>query len=275
MTDLVKDKVNPLRNEARTTREMAILNHDLDSIEEAATLLQQAIGLLRPHLPDRNQIPSTIEKTYAQKLYQCLGSLGGTYRDAAELNADPDQQQEYWDLSIQYYDEGYQIEAGMDPRYPDFGFVDSYNLLQRLVVRILREPDCLTHEDRDLGTGLNVPRELEMAEREIRTQLDEASDDSQHNDHNSGHQGSRAGDPWAMADLAQLMIFCGEAQADAWRHFGEKTRSKEAYETNHRAFSALVTSGEKTQPPPSWLPAARDTVRWLADKLNTIYGIEV
>jgi hypothetical protein len=47
------------------------------------------------------------------------------------------------------------------------------------------------------------------------------------------------------------------------------------YETNHRAFAALVKSGERSESPPPWLRAAEDTVAWLAERLETLYAIEV
>ena len=257
--NVVLDKVKELRKSAKSSRDAAVLDRDVGALDDARAEYTRAIGLLRPLVPPRGAEWSDLEREYATRLYQCLGSLGGTWRDAAELEGEAGQKQACWDRSISCYDEGYGVESGSDVRYPDFRFADSYNLLQRLVVRILREPRCLEDGSLDLGKGIDVPQALERAERTVRDQLN----------------GARKNDAWAMADLACLLILRGRSQSDAWRMFAESNRSSEAYETNHRAFAALVKAGEQHERPPAWLPAASETVAWLGERLRTLYAIEV
>jgi hypothetical protein len=266
LTDVL-ETVKDRREDAKEARDAAILDHDLEALADARLFLQEAIDLLKQFIPAREAEPSDTEKTYAQRLYQCLGSLGGTWRDAAELESDLEKKRLYWDKSIACYDEGYRIESGTHEGYPDFGFADSYNLLQRLVVRILREPRCLTDGNEELGKGLNVPEELARVELKIKDQLAEPDGFSQ--------RGSRKGDAWAMADLAEVLIFRGQSCATAWREFAKHNRSSEAYGTNYRAFTALINAAAQSKLPPLWLPAAKETVLWLAERLKTLYDIEV
>jgi hypothetical protein len=261
MTDVL-ETVKNLRKAARAARDAAVLDHDLEALDDARSHYQEAIDLLTPLIPARDTKWGETDKEHAQRLYQCLGSLGGTWRDAAEVEPDIQKKRSNWDKSITCYDAGYKIESGTNERYPDFKFYDSYNLLQRLVVRILREPRCLTNGEKDLGRGLNVPKELDKAESIIKGQLAEPD-------------GPRKGDAWGMADLAELLILRGQNRETAWHKFAERNRSIEAYETNHRAFTALVKVAEQAKLPPPWLPGAKDTVLWLAERLKTLYGIEL
>jgi hypothetical protein len=255
----VLEAVKDLRKLAKSSRDAAVLDQDPIALEHARSQLEKAIALLQPVVPRKGAAWNDADKKHAQRLYECMGSLGGTWRDAADLEADDEKKRSHWDHSIEYYDEGYRIESGTHEDYPDFEFHDSYNLLQRLVVRVLREPRCLRDGDTQLGRDLNVPAELARAERIINDQL----------------RGPRKDDAWAMADLAMLLILGGQSRDRAWQKFAEDNRSSEAYEANHRAFAALVKSGEQGEPQPEWLPAAKETVIWLAAKLQTLYGIEV
>jgi hypothetical protein len=258
MTDVLQE-VKRLRASAKSLRDAAVLDGDVITLKDARAELEKAVELLRPVVPVRGSQWPDADKEYGLRLYQCLGSLGGTWRDGAELALDDGAKNECWHQSVKYYDEGHAIESGTHDRYADFGFVDSYNLLQRLVVRVLRAPRCLDNPSTELGHGLNVPQELATAERIVNEQL----------------EGPRRNDAWAMADLALLLILRGHTREQAWRKFAESNRSNEAYESNHRAFAALVKSGEKHEEPPRWLLAARETMAWLAERLKTLYGIEV
>jgi hypothetical protein len=261
MTDVLKE-VKGLRTSATSLRDAAVLDGNALALEDARAELEKAVALLRPLVPVRGSQWSDADKEYGLKLYQCLGSLGGTWRDLAELAVEDVAKNDCWDQSMKYYDEGHAIESGTHDRYANFGFVDSYNLLQRLVVRVLRAPRCLESQSTELGHGLNVPQELAAAERIVNEQLAEPD-------------GARKNDAWAMADLALLLILRGHTREEAWRKFAESNRSSQAYESNHRAFAALVKSGEKHEDSPRWLTAARETVAWLAERLKTLYGIEV
>jgi hypothetical protein len=258
MTDVLQ-QVKRLRTSAKSLRDAAVLDADARALEDARAELEQAVALLRPVVPGRGSQVSDGDKEFAMRLYQCLGSIGGTWRDSAELALDDVAKNQCWRQSVQYYDEGYAIESGTHDKYANFAFVDSYNLLQRLVVRVLRTPRSLDDPSSEIVHGLNVPQELAKAERIVNQQL----------------HGPRENDAWAMADLALLLILRGHTREEAWREFAETNRSQEAYESNYRAFAALVKSGEKHEAPPRWLPAAKDTVTWLAERLNTLYGIEV
>jgi len=260
--DSVEKEVQGYRKAAKAKRDKAIRNNDPTVLPDARSDLQNAITLLEPLIPARGSKFGDTDEKYTKLLYQCLGSMGGTWRDEAELESDGEQKGLCWDQSVSYYDEGYKIESGNDDRYPDFKFCDSYNLLQRLVARVLRDFRCLTDGDTKLGKGLNVPEELARAEREISDQVAEPS-------------GPRKKDPWAWADYAEVLILRGKNHEAAWEKFIKGILSIEAYEANHRAYTSLVRAAEQAEPPPSWLPAARETVRQLSEKLKSLYEIKV
>ena len=95
--------------------------------------------------------------------------------------------------AIEAYDAGYQIEQ---ERLERCDSPDSYNLLQRLVVRILRNAASLDDSSTDAGSGLDVPDQLRRARDEIDRQI-----------------GAGRRDSWAKADLVLAEFLCkGDAE---------------------------------------------------------------
>jgi hypothetical protein len=149
------------RKEAERLIQLAIDNH-----QTAVSLLAREVRAIRRQ-PDEAGYCDTLEA-----LSQSHGSLGGTWRDAWRLGL----KEGAIEKAIDAYDAGYEVEQ--QRLGPPCEALDSYNLLQRLVVRILRHPSCLDDRDTDAGSGLNVPEQLEQARDEIKRQIDAGRTDS-------------------------------------------------------------------------------------------------
>ena len=160
----------------------------------ALSSLQDAIAIARDALAQSTV--AEYRKQLAAELSDCFGLVGGIQRRWADESSGGDDRAAHLVASIRAYDEGFGIES--DPQY---GIVNSYNLVNRLVVRILLVPAALGAPDPLVVApeiaSLNLTHELEQASTTIRQQL----------------VGPRRGDYWAMADLALIEILLGRASA--------------------------------------------------------------
>jgi hypothetical protein len=124
------------------------------------------------------------EKEVAAMLAECNGSLGGIHRFSKEFRD-----------AIRAYDKGYHYES--NTRY---GIVNSYNLTQRLITRVLLRPERYAKQRWKVEQAI-FPEALQLAEAEVLGQLN----------------GRREGDPWAMADLAMLrLLLASPEESAAW-----------------------------------------------------------
>ena len=250
-TEQILKKVERLRRSANRKREV----NSKEGVEESKSLLNKAVETLESGITAEQTDDE--KRVLAQRLYQCYGSLGGTWRDSA-LVAPKSERNQILDHSIRFYDKGFLIESGK--QFPGLKFADSFNLVQRLVVRVLKIPQSLQTDYEGTVEGLNVIQEIKAAEEKVIEQL----------------SNERRDDPWAMADLAQLRILQGEQDyKTAWREFAEEIRDDYVYESNYRAWKTLhdlfLFSGQSLER----LPAVNDTIDWLKDRLKSIYEIEV
>lgn len=139
-----------------------------------------------------------------EALSQSYGSLGGTWRDAGDRPR-----------AIDLYDRGNAYE---EERRRNCAARDTYNMLQRLIVRLLTEPALI--ERADFVADLNAVRE------EIERQVGAGRDDS-----------------WALADLALARFLCG-VEADAAIADLERRKAEATfYESAYNAIAALLDEG--------------------------------
>ena len=168
------EKATTLRNNAQDSRRSA--RKETGSAEreqlfdEAAADFQHAIADLERGLRSvrrQQEGYNTNVCSILEALSQSYGSLGGTWRDAGDL-----------DKAMTFYDRGndYEVE-----RRENCGAKDTYNMLQRLIIRILRKPALI--ENADLLAEIDDVRA--EIERQDRT------------------------DSWALADLALAQFLCG------------------------------------------------------------------
>jgi tetratricopeptide (TPR) repeat protein len=152
------DRAKSLRSAARE----CVASQDL---KKAVGLLDEAITTLRSALESDG--PSAA--LYAA-LAECLGMRGGILRRLGEL-----------DDAVASYGEGRRFEQD-----EEFGKDDSYNLVNALVIPLLKAPRLL---DAD-GVRNELARAIRLLRRQVR--------------------GSRNSDYWAQADLARCLLLAGE-----------------------------------------------------------------
>jgi hypothetical protein len=145
-----------------------------------------------------------------------MGSLGGTYRDKKEYKH-----------ALKAYEDGNEVE---ETRRREDGHLDSYNLVQRLVVELLGGQSRLEQPD--------FQRKLEEARVELERQYD---------------LGRR--DAWALADAILVRFLQGEPTEDILSDLDERklkdilsdleSRKLEAsfYESTNEVVVALINEG--------------------------------
>jgi hypothetical protein len=99
----------------------------------------------------------------ALELADCWGMLGGLERRwALDSASDRAQRIEHLQRSIEAHDNGYEYEKGSLSRGTGI-----YNKLNRLLVRLLRDPELLTPDEKAAERTMNVRTELEEVAREL------------------------------------------------------------------------------------------------------------
>jgi len=147
--------------------------------------LEEAVQLLRQDWPDaatrhRNVLASELADSY--------GMLGGIHRrwGLSQMGAD---RQHHLKESTANYDQGFLYEKSLDA-----SDASTYNRINRLVSRVLQDPNVLLADD---PTGLDVKHELEQAEEIVIEQLESV----------------RRKDPWAHCDLGVIHLLLGRPGA--------------------------------------------------------------
>jgi hypothetical protein len=175
------DEISDLKTQAKNRR-------DLKRYERAVSILNEAIGLA-----ERSLEIQELRRRLAEELADCYGLLGGVQRRWA---LDPNYRDEralHLRESIRAYDNAWKYESG------DYGVVNSYGMLNRLISRLLYDKDSLfvdavTSFGNDVAP-LNVRAKLEKAREAIEAQLVQA----------------RRDDCWAAADFALVTVLLEKA----------------------------------------------------------------
>jgi hypothetical protein len=169
--ETVVDQIRKLKTQAKNRR-------DLRRYDAAVRILQDAIGVA-----ERSLSNSELRTQMAEELADCNGLLGGVQRRWA-LESDGDARDARLRDSIRAYDAAWKFESG------DYGVVNSYGMVNRLVSRLLLLPKSLFTEDvTDFGPGIE---QLAM-----RVHLKDALDRIE-----AQLSRPRRDDYWAAADLA-------------------------------------------------------------------------
>ena len=171
-----------LKTRAMDDRDMGDWDGALGLLKEARTSLAQARSDVRSASEKDSRLVE-FENSVSKALYGLWGSIGGVYRRRA---ASSDRQPGDLEEAVKSYDEGYKIETG---------FIDSYNLTQRLVTRVLLSPAAALDETK-LVERENVPAALRKASQTVKEQ--------------TSANGPRNKDEYAFADAAILAILLGE-----------------------------------------------------------------
>jgi tetratricopeptide (TPR) repeat protein len=186
MSDLMNE-LESLKRRSRYHRKEALEAIKEGDNEQAAEEFESAREAIRVAIrrledlgvPDLSspRRASEAEITIAEQLADCWGVLGGVYRSEANLNE-----------ARNAYDEGYKYESSKR-----FNILSTYNRLNRLVVRILQNPDLLSESSSqvvDIEEPATMRQLLRETDEEIERQLREGRRDR----------------PWALADLAMVRL---------------------------------------------------------------------
>ncbi|HEV7744203.1 MAG TPA: hypothetical protein VGO56_04325 [Pyrinomonadaceae bacterium] len=211
MDSKVKDlleKATTLRNNAQDARRRARKETAPDErsrlFDDAALGFQQAIADLERGLRTarRQQDGYNINVCgILEALSQSYGSLGGTWRDAGDL-----------EKAQSFYDTGNEYEG---ERRINCGAKDTYNMLQRLIIRALRQP-ALVNDPTFLIEIDEVRAEIK---RQNRT------------------------DSWALADLALAQFLRGISADQVIADLKRGDAAATFYESTYNAVTALIAEG--------------------------------
>lgn len=179
-TSGILSQIQTLKTKAKNRR-------DAERYEQALKFLERAAQLALSHY-------DSSPTTFAPELADIYGMKGGVSRrqaDEAAEAGDSQLRREHLRQSRDAYDLGFEYER------EEVGVVNSYNLVNRLVSRILDQPETLEGaplQDDEVLLPEALPGELEAAHREVDSQLAE----------------SRRGDAWALADRALLSLLLSD-----------------------------------------------------------------
>jgi hypothetical protein len=173
------ERIRELKTSAKNQRDRGIKGYPraLASLREAIALGEEAVEAPLPELAAKS----------AAELCDCFGLTGGIERRWAD-ELEGEERTSHLRLAVLAYDAGHGYES--DPRY---GISNSYNLVNRLIARLLLAPQAL-EADAPLAldgvAALQLATEFDRAAEVIRDQV----------------AGPRRGDYWAWADLAMIEV---------------------------------------------------------------------
>jgi hypothetical protein len=182
------ERIRELKTGAKNLRDRGARGYP-----RALSMLTEAIAIARDDL-DRST-GAERRAQLANELSDCFGMVGGVERRWGD-ESEADERTLHLKAAIRAYDSGFAFES--DSQY---GIVDSYNRLNRLLVRLLVRPDALAADDVVVIDpeipAVNLRREFEKASDFIRQQLTSV----------------RRGNYWALADLALVEVLLGRSPA--------------------------------------------------------------
>jgi hypothetical protein len=205
MTAKLLAHVRSVRDKAKGLRGRKQFDSAIAQLEEAIDDLEEMLGTVR-QTQKWEQISPILEA-----LSQTYGQLGGTWRDAKNFKK-----------AEEYYDKGNEYE---EERRRKGSAMDSYNLLQRLIVRLLGNPSLID--------DAKFAAELKQVRNAIQEQFRYGRDDS-----------------WGLADLALVQILCS-ADADfviadleqRQQELQKGQADKSFYKSTYDVVAALIEEG--------------------------------
>lgn len=208
----ILEEAKSLKNNAKATKEIADTKNDPESYDEALEDLKEARGLLMAELSAIERKPSSItellnkrRQEIALELADCFGITGGIYRRKGDIGE-----------AIKMYEKGYEYEKN-----PDYNIQDSYNMTNRIVLRILNEPHLVEQLMPKIEEALSI----------IQKQV----------------EGPRRRQWWARADLGLLYILTKDEKRglDAYREFKDYGALPKHYDSSIAVLIELKGRLEK------------------------------
>lgn len=195
-----QDNRRRARKESDNVKRNPLFNAAAEKFQRAISDLERGLRAVRRQQSDY----STDVCLLLEALSQTYGSLGGTWRDAGNLERARD-----------FYDAGNTYE---EQRRQHCNAKDTYNMLQRLVVRVLENPQLVVQAD--------FLADIQAVRVEIERQVNDGRDDS-----------------WALADLALARFLCGFDAGEAIIDLERRKADMTFYESAYNAVAALVDEG--------------------------------
>ena len=220
VTSGILSEVQALKTRAKNRR-------DSGRYEQALTYLDRAAQLALEGF-DRSPME------FAPELADVYGMTGGIFRRQAEVAAEAHEDElrhEYLRRSCDAYDRGFKYER------EDLGVVNSYNLVNRLVSRVLDQPATLGGaplQDDEVLPPDALHGELQAACRELDSQL----------------AGPRRGDVWALADRALLSLLLSDTMTarQAYGPFNSTSPPAYVYDSALSALRPLANAASRYRP---------------------------
>lgn len=212
--DRLRDEAQAARKEARQSADPAkreqLFASAREKFESAIRRLERGLRNVR-----RDQKEHSLDAcAVLERLSQTYGSLGGTFRDFALTKADQERQKMLAEARSQYK----QGNTYEDERRIHCGALDTYNMLQLLVVELLGNKALIN--DHKFVTNLQgVQQELE---RQV----------------NAGRN-----DSWALADLALVSFLLGAPADYALADIEQRNVHASFYEATHTVITNLLNEG--------------------------------
>jgi hypothetical protein len=225
-------QINDLKTKAKNRRDTGRFDRATQFLMEAAEIAESVF----PGAPERER------DQLATELSDLYGIAGGVARRQALAEADRTARHDLLETSIRYYDHGYDYEK------PTYGVVNSYNLVNRLVSRVLARPDGLGSDNPISADDQSLPEMIRDALGVVDNQIREV----------------RSGDPWAYADQALLEVL-DTASADAAAAYGPLHRMSPP---DYLYASALDTLEPLAEVAGGARPGLRSAVDDLASRLQ-------
>ena len=208
-----RDAALEARKDKNSTLEDEEFNAAIAAINEAIESLQ-ALGVPDPQSTER---ASEAEIVIANQMADCRGILGGIYRAQGRHS---------WSNAIAEYDKGYIYESSTR-----FNILSTYNRVNRLVLRILKDPKLLSDpapivENIEGSFSQTMPELLSETDNEIERQL----------------RNGRTDRVWALADLAMVRLLGNSPNVDVALDDFDKSAGNDVfpYESMLKVIRELV-----------------------------------
>lgn len=221
MIQELTESVDRLRDEAQADRKAARQSADpatreqlfmkaKEKFESAIRRLERGLRNVRREQKEHSSDACAV----LARLSQTYGSLGGTLRDFALVKADQERQKMLADARSQY-EQGNTYE---DERRKQCGALDTYNMLQVLVVELLGNATLIDDPE--------FERKLQGVRKELERQVNAGRNDS-----------------WALADLALVSFLLRSSADHALADIEQRSVHASFYEATHTVIKNLLNEG--------------------------------
>jgi|SRR6516162_2766995 len=221
MIQELTESIDHLRDEAQADRKAARQSADPATREQLFTRAKEKFESAKRRLERglrnvrRDQEKHSSDAcAVLERLSQTYGSLGGTLRDFALTKVDQERRKILAEARSQY-EQGNTYE---DERRKHCGALDTYNMLQVLVVELLGNSALV--KDHEFETKLQGVR------KELERQVNAGRNDS-----------------WALADLALVNFLLGSSADHALADIEQRNVHASFYEATHTVIKNLLGEG--------------------------------